>query len=366
VGVGPTLSIAGGVLAVVLLATVPPLAARSGALPRSEVDRADDRTGPQIHALYVVPSDGADRGYDTDGTVAASVANWQGWFRGQTRGPGLRLDTSGGELDVTFRRLSQTDAQLAARGVFIRDAIEQELKAAGFNQSGKIYAVYYDGSSTAACGGGAWPPTLPGNVGAVYLRATFGAGFPCYDATQSRAGLQLMDFAVLHEVLHTMGFVPTCAPRHTRAGHVSDSPSDLMYAGDQPWQPSALDVGNDDYYHAHRPGCLELAESLYLESNEPPAPPAPPAPPDPEEPEPTTVRLRASVVGPGRVRSTPSGIVCPRRCMTAFARGARVTLRATPAKRARFVGWNGACKGRSSVCRVQLTADRAVRARFRR
>jgi hypothetical protein len=328
---------------VLVLLTAAPLGATSGALPRAEVDRADDRTGPQIHALYVVPADGSDRGLDTDGTIAASVANWQAWFRSQTLGGGLRLDTAGGELDITFRRLSQTDAQLAARGVFIRDAIEQELKAAGFVRPGKIYAVYYDGSSTAACGGGAWPPTLPGNVGAVYMRATFGAGFSCYDAARSRNGLQIMDFAVLHEVLHTMGFVPSCALHHTRAGHVSDSPTDLMYA--------VLDVGQDDYYHAHRLGCLELAESPYLEGNEPQAPPS--------------ARLRVSVAGPGRVRSTPAGIACPPRCSASFTRGTRVALRAVPARRARLAGWSGACKG-TKLCRIHLTGDRSARARFRR
>jgi len=26
-----------------------------------------------------------------------------------------------------------------------------------------------------------------------------------------------MDLAVLHELLHTIGFVPTCAPHHARA-----------------------------------------------------------------------------------------------------------------------------------------------------
>jgi hypothetical protein len=270
----------------------------------------------------------------------------------------MKLDTSGGELDVTFRRLGQTDAQLAARGVFIRDAIEQELRAAGFDRPGKIYAVYYDGSSTAACGGGAWPPSLPGNVGAVYMRATFGAGFPCYDPTLSRAGLQIMDFAVVHEVLHTMGFVPSCAAHHTRAGHVSDSPTDLMYAGDQPWRPSVLDVGRDDYYHAHRLGCLELAESPYLEGNEPrsPAPPRAPA----------RARLTVSVVGPGAVRSTPPGIACPRRCSASFARGARVLLRAVPARGARFAGWSRPCTGRGACRVLVLSADRSVRARFRR
>ena len=40
-----------------------------------------------------------------------------------------------------------------------------------------------------------------------------------------------------------------------------------MYAGDEPWRPAVLDVGQDDYYHAHILGCRELAESPYLERN---------------------------------------------------------------------------------------------------
>jgi hypothetical protein len=343
------LRVAVGALAIGLLATASPLGATSGALPRAEADRPDDRAGPQIHALYVVPEDGADRRLDTDGTIAASVANWQRWIRTQTLRGALRVDTSAGELDVTFRRLGQTDAQLAARGVRIRDAIEQELKAAGFARPGKIYAVYYDGSSTAACAGGAWPPSRPGNVGAVYLRATVD-GSRCYDPARSRSGLQPMDFAVLREVLHTIGFVPTCAAHHTRTGHVSDSPTDLMYAGDEPWRPSVLDVGGDDYYHAHRLGCLELAESRYLEDFTPPP-----------------ARLGVSVAGPGSVRSTPAGVACPPRCTAFFPHGSRVALRALPARRARLAGWNGACTGAGAkVCRVLMAGDRSTRARFRR
>ena len=78
--------------------------------------RRDDIAGPQIHALYVLPSDATDRRLDTNGTIAASVANWQRWLRGQTFNNGLRLDTSAGGLDVTFVRLGRTDAQLASRG----------------------------------------------------------------------------------------------------------------------------------------------------------------------------------------------------------------------------------------------------------
>ena len=332
-----------------LLLAVSPVAASPDALPRSTTDRPDDVRGPQIHAVYVVPSDVTDRALDTDGTVAASVANWQRWFVSQTLGGGLRLDTSGGEIDVTFHRLADTDAALAARGVFLRDAIERALRGAGFDDPDKIYAVYYDGSATAACGGGAWPPTLPGNVGAVYMRATNGSRLPCYDPSLSRQGLQIMDFAVLHEVFHTMGYVPTCAPHHTRSGHVSDDPRDLMYAGDEPWRPAVLDVGQDDYYHAHILGCRELAESPYLERNI--------AHP--------TEKLGVSVAGPGRVVSTPGGVRCKPRCAASFRRGTQVVLRAVPAKGARLVRWSGACSG-TKPCRLAMTRARSATARFRR
>ena len=333
----------------VLLLAVSPVAAAPDALPRATADRPDDVRGPQIHAVYVLPSDGADRALDTDGTIAASVANWQRWFISQTLGGGLRLDTSGGEVDVSFHRLADTNATLAARGLFLRDAIERELRAAGFDAPDKIYAVYYDGSTTAACGGGAWPPTLPGSVGAVYMRATYGSGLPCYDPSLSRQGLQLMDFAVLHEVLHTMGYVPTCARHHTRSGHVSDDPRDLMYAGDEPWRPAVLDVGQDDYYHAHILGCRELAESPYLERNIA----------HPME------KLGVSVVGPGRVVSAPAGVRCQPRCAASFRRGTQVVLRAVPTKGARLVRWRGACSG-VKPCRVAMTRARSASAHFRR
>jgi hypothetical protein len=37
-----------------------------------------------------------------------------------------------------------------------------------------------------------------------------------------------------------------------------------MYAGTQPWTPSVLDVGHDDYFRAGIAGCLDLASSSYL------------------------------------------------------------------------------------------------------
>jgi hypothetical protein len=74
-----------------------------------------------------------------------------------------------------------------------------------------------------------------------------------------------LEFAMIHEIMHTLGFVAPCAPHFTLAGHVSDDPRDLMYAGPLPWQPSILDVGHDDYYDHGRLDCPDFARSPFLE-----------------------------------------------------------------------------------------------------
>jgi len=241
---------------------------------RQTIDRVDDATDPQVHVVYALASDAVDRGLDTEGTLAGTVASWAGWLRAQTGGPGLRLDTCDGALDVTFVRLAGTDAELAAHGPFLRDAIEAELRATF--AADKLYAVYYDGSSTFACGGGAWPPSLPGRVAAMYLRGAPPGAPPCDTNPFAAADAppSYLEYAMLHEILHTLGFVAECAPNHTRSGHTSDAPTDLMYAGDQPWQPSELDVGRDDYY-GHGGPCADLAGSALLD----PTPPSPVLPP---------------------------------------------------------------------------------------
>jgi hypothetical protein len=71
---------------------------------------------------------------------------------------------------------------------------------------------------------------------------------------------------MIHEIMHTLGFVSSTAPHFTLAGHTSDSPTDLMYAGSQPWSPSVLDVAQDDYYNPGGlpSGVLNFATSPYL------------------------------------------------------------------------------------------------------
>jgi hypothetical protein len=253
-------------------------AAAPSALPRATADRPDDVRGPQLHVVYAVPGDGDERGLDTSGAIESSVAAFQRWLAAETGGATLRQDTFQGSLDVTFVRLPSSDAAISARGAFVRDELERLLRAGGHISADKLYAVYYDGTSTYACGGGAWPPTLPGVVAAMYLRGRPPGAPPCDANALAAPGAPpgYLDYAMLHEILHTLGAVPTCAPHHHLAGHVSDRPDDIMWAGAGAWTiPGRLDPGRDDYYGHGRSDCFDLARSPYLTSTPPPPLPAP-------------------------------------------------------------------------------------------
>lgn len=235
-------------------------------LPRSLSDRPDDISGSQIHVKYVLPSDGVDQALDSTGAIAVSTAAMNQWFAVQSGGGSLRLDTYQGSLDISFWRLEKSNAEVAHTGAFVVNTIETELRDAGLIHPGKFYAVYYDGSSNYACGGAAWNPALPGSVGAVYLHGTPPESLPCASRTlaTSPAVPGYWEFAMLHEIFHTLGVVADCAPHHAYSGHVSDSPTDLMYSGAEPWMPSVLDYHHDDYFRHDNPDCLDLADSPYL------------------------------------------------------------------------------------------------------
>lgn len=251
--------------AVVVVGSVPPVTTRA------TVDRPDDTADYQIKAMYVLPSDGVDRQLDTSGAIARSVEGWERWLAGQSGGQRLRLDTYQGALDIGFFRLARTNAQMIAVGAFVRDRIQDEMNAAGFNHPRKIYAVYYDGGSSYSCGGGAWPPALVGNAAAMYLQGTPPGASPCNTNILGTSvdAPGYLDFGMLHEIFHTLGIVATCAPHQWRAGHVSDNANDLMWAGDAFWQlPPRLDLGRDDYFQHGQP-CLDASNSVFISPSPP-------------------------------------------------------------------------------------------------
>jgi hypothetical protein len=230
------------------------------------LDQPDDASGYQVHVLYVLPSDGVDDGLDLNGTIATSVAACQQWFAGQMGGRQLRFDTYQGAPDITFFRMSRTDAQIRGYGASVRGQIEHELLGAGFNLPNKVYAVYYGGGNDVSCGSAAWPPIIPGHVCALYLRGTPPDRSPCSSApiTSAISAPGYWEFGLGQVILNVLGFVPTTSP-HFWGAHVLDDPRDLMYAGPLPWQPAVLDAGHDDYFEHGIWGVLDLAQSAFIE-----------------------------------------------------------------------------------------------------
>ena len=129
-----------------------------GPRPPSAASAADTDQTYAIQPLYVLPGDGADHGLAADGTISQSVSAMQQWLMGQTGGVRLRILTG----TVATVRIGETDAQITARGAYVRDRVEQLLRQEGYADPNRLYAVWYDGTSTFSCGGGAWPPDLPG------------------------------------------------------------------------------------------------------------------------------------------------------------------------------------------------------------
>lgn len=176
--------------------------------------------------------------------------------------------------------------------------------AATLPEPAKVYAAFYDGPSTSACGG-AKSPALP-KLGAMYLQAQpTNDPRPCRDAPGFGTGTDrpgYFEIGLLHEIMHVIGFTPSCAPHASVSAfpdHVNDSPTDLMYGPDARstagwnWANAVLDVNRDDYYRANIPGCPDLSNSPYLAALH---------------------SVFVTVSGPGTVTSSPAGIDCPAAC----------------------------------------------------
>ena len=81
------------------------------------------------------------------------------------------------------------------------------------------------------------------------------------------------------------------------------------------------------------------------------------------------VTLTVSVVasgGTGVVTSVPEGLQCPPVCSTEFDRGSTVRLEARPSGNAAFLGWTGACSGRSASCTVLMDGEKRIGSSFGR
>ncbi|HEX9892554.1 MAG TPA: hypothetical protein VGA78_01465 [Gemmatimonadales bacterium] len=235
----PVLAACGGDNPAELPRPIPPIGNRATA------DRPAETSGSQIHIIYMVPADGKDTGIDTTGRLENSVGSFQNWLVGKV-GKRIRQDTYQGRLDISFFKSSKADADIAASGQSILRNLYDELHAAGFDDPATKYLIYYDGTNPNTCGNA----FRDGPAAALYLRGSAN-GKSCIGrfVTSPDAHPGYWEFAMLHEILHTLGMVDAKAPHHdaTRPLHVEDG-EDLMHGGGGTWLPDFVDRDNDDYY----------------------------------------------------------------------------------------------------------------------
>ena len=218
---------------------------------RANVDRPDDQDRKQIHFVYAVPiGDENDENleYDRDGDIAL-IATWmQDWLRERT-GMTWRFDTHGGEIDVSFLPIrfaasDMDDLSTHLEGITrqFRDALEA--REGGQLDPEKKYAVFfhYDGAE------GVFGPD---GIADQQIAVTLIHG-PFHEHIAGVA---------IHELLHTFGAVPHCAPHSTPGSHVTDSGLDILGGGG--YVDGVLDWGNDDYFRHDNPECLDIEDSPY-------------------------------------------------------------------------------------------------------
>lgn len=80
----------------------------------------------------------------------------------------------------------------------------------------------------------------------------------------------------------------------------------------------------------------------------------------------TQYPVAVTKAGRGTVRSTPEGIACGTDCDGRFGAGTDAVLAAKPDEGWIFVRWSGACKGKKTPCRLDMTGPKAVSATFGR
>jgi Divergent InlB B-repeat domain len=320
-------------------------------------DRTPDAVASyQVHVIYAIPADGADRFFERALPIARDLASIDTWWRLQDPTRTLRFDlhafpgcdSTFGALDISVVRLAQPGAIYAPLDLNAFAALRGDMFRAVSNIY-KKYTVYYDGPiapDSPICGVSSFGPVDSG--------LSFAFTFLNADVALGRCGsLGAADYMAqteVHELVHNLGAVLPEAPHYCQSGHVCDALNDLMTAAgtSNSLFDYVLDAGRDDYY-GHSGSWWDVQDSAWLSHLDAPQ-----------------FALSVSVSGSdqGTVESDLPGISCPPACSIRWDSGSGVSLTArTSGERTRFSGWAGACSG-DDDCTVTMDAAKSVRANF--
>ena len=202
--------------------------------PRAERDRPDERSGPQVHVVYLISRKGKDRALDTNGTLDCSVRAWNDWFVEQTRELGWRIDTvsvndGSRQVDVTDVSFIRSDLKASE---LISVTVDEELQRHGFSDPNKRYLTYVASNGAGACGEAAYPidagnGPVDGRYATVYLNAPRG----CHARDFGIPGkARWVEGIALQELMHADGLVALGAPHQCvldlslGVGHICTGP----------------------------------------------------------------------------------------------------------------------------------------------
>jgi hypothetical protein len=261
---------------------------------RTEVDRPDEKTGRQLHVIYLVPAAAPDDRLDELGIIEDSMRSMNVWMKQQTGNQQWRYDTytfqpAGSPtpveaVDVTFVASDKVGSQLTGVG-----AVQAELEAKGFDDPNKRYLSYVASNAGGVCGD-AWYPTAPdaapvdGKYSDIYLYSS--AGCRAREYAPNATTPSYTESIAMQEMIHNDGIVPLTAPHDCLVsllafGHVCTGPLwaadvvgqgldperfDVMYPYvGLPLNEKKLDEDHLDYYR-HLLPYKDLEQGLYLET----------------------------------------------------------------------------------------------------
>lgn len=179
---------------------------------RSIIDQVDEKTGFQVHAIYVVPSNGVDRSRDSSGEISTWLGQGSRWLDLQAKDH-WQVDTFLGVPDVTYFHskyptniLENADNKLAQ---LIMKEMGTKLLPIGSNRKTYLFFIEVPAFTTGSKDPDYKNGTICGlsQVGTIPVRmAIIATGSPSNSECSGRADIMDWQAAVsTHETIHTFG-----------------------------------------------------------------------------------------------------------------------------------------------------------------